>query len=978
MGRMTSGSERPALAVLGSLVALALGWGCHGAVAQQQAHDLCQEGLAAQASGEYSRAVELFEEALAVYREVAARADEARTLWHIGNNQSLLGNHGAAIAFYEHALSISWEIGDHGVEADSLVTLGNCYRYLWDYQEAIGYYEEALSIFREIEPPEERDGVAVCVLNLGGCYLSLGEPRAAIGFFEEGLDIARSMGLGALQALFFYLLEASYDMLGEYRRSIALHEEALESIKSGGAAMSPSMASLLVSLSLQHMYMGNYRKAVGFAEEVLRITQETGDLESEGEIQVLLGGLFYRIGDYPRMISHTQEALALFRVSGNPLAEAVCLSNLGAGFMALGELTSATAITQDALAMYRDQEDHLGEATCLVNLGELFLELGDYGSAASYAEQALTMFRAAGDLDGEVWSLWLLGAVCSSVGDHEAAVEAFEAGRSAGLALGDSRGNPSGDADMLWRLDHRLGIAYRVLGQADSGMELLAEAVETVETLRGRLGRPDWQASFMREKHALYEELVSLLADFDQLDNALFYVERAKARALVDMMDTVMMTHLDRIPSRLREAAEFSRDLAALEAARRDPPPGIQSTRAGLETAVETTWAQWDAVKDLIREEQPLLSTVMAVDPAMIREYLESVRRDLEAGAVVLEYFVTSSETLLWVVNASGIQQFHRIPVSRSELAVRVRSFRDALSAPPRPEEQMSRQHLELGHDLYELLVAPIAHHLAEASHLLIVPSGVLFYLPFSALYACPGCDAPRGGMYLVEAYSLSYAPSLASLYWPLQRRSSVIYSSVLSLGNPTLDLTEGEKEAVSVAGLFSRGDLLVRGAGTKDRTLELLSSTHYDVLHFSTHGFFDRSAALMSGMALADGEKLYAVELLEFSLGAQLAVLSACQTALPLAVDDAIVAGDELQGLSQALFLAGVPSAVLTLWDVHDLSTRVLMSGWGDAGGFYSFLMGGLSKSEALRQAQIALLKSDLFHHPYYWSPFVLYGNWQ
>ena len=79
-----------------------------------------------------------------------------------------------------------------------------------------------------------------------------------------------------------------------------------------------------------------------------------------------------------------------------------------------------------------------------------------------------------------------------------------------------------------------------------------------------------------------------------------------------------------------------------------------------------------------------------------------------------------------------------------------------------------------------------------------------------------------------------------------------------------------------------------------------------------------------------------------------------------------------ELQGLSQALFVAGAPSAVLTLWNVNDESTSQLMQ------MMYKRLIGGVSKGEALRQAQFFLLQDTTYRHPYYWAPFVLYGDWR
>ncbi|RLG19770.1 kinesin, partial [Candidatus Micrarchaeota archaeon] len=142
---------------------------------------------------------------------------------------------------------------------------------------------------------------------------------------------------------------------------------------------------------------------------------------------------------------------------------------------------------------------------------------------------------------------------------------------------------------------------------------------------------------------------------------------------------------------------------------------------------------------------------------------------------------------------------------------------------------------------------------------------------------------------------------------------------------------------------------------------------------HLATHGEFDRELPLASRVYFNQWEPLYAGEMLGLELqGCELVVLSACQTGLPPEIEEGLVVGDELQGLAQALFVAGTPSAVLTLWNVDDASTRQLME------AMYWELMSGVSKAEALRRAQLSLIHNIPYRHPYYWAPFVLYGVWR
>jgi CHAT domain-containing protein len=145
-----------------------------------------------------------------------------------------------------------------------------------------------------------------------------------------------------------------------------------------------------------------------------------------------------------------------------------------------------------------------------------------------------------------------------------------------------------------------------------------------------------------------------------------------------------------------------------------------------------------------------------------------------------------------------------------------------------------------------------------------------------------------------------------------------------------------------------------------------------YQVLHLATHGVLDDRNPMYSHLVLAqtgNDEKedglLEARELLEMDLHAELAVLSACETGR-----GKIGAGEGMIGLTWALFVAGVPTTVVSQWKVADKSTADLML------AFHRNWQGGkLSKAAALRQASLTLLKTPATNHPFYWAGFVLVG---
>lgn len=159
-----------------------------------------------------------------------------------------------------------------------------------------------------------------------------------------------------------------------------------------------------------------------------------------------------------------------------------------------------------------------------------------------------------------------------------------------------------------------------------------------------------------------------------------------------------------------------------------------------------------------------------------------------------------------------------------------------------------------------------------------------------------------------------------------------------------------------------------------------------YRYLHFATHGFFNDAAPLLSAIVLAQPEPgsgedgfLTAREIFDMDLHAEMAVLSACNTAR-----GEKRSGEGLIGLTWALFAAGVPTQIVSQWSVNDASTALLMK------RFYANLtQKRLQKGEALRQAALSLkaeggagargdAKAAKWSHPYYWAPFILMGDWR
>jgi CHAT domain-containing protein len=279
-----------------------------------------------------------------------------------------------------------------------------------------------------------------------------------------------------------------------------------------------------------------------------------------------------------------------------------------------------------------------------------------------------------------------------------------------------------------------------------------------------------------------------------------------------------------------------------------------------------------------------------------------------------------------------------------------VRQFRVAVQNPQSKDTAM------LAKQLHARLVAPLG--LPAQGKLLVVPHGVLHYLPFNALR-----DA-KGDM--IDRYSMRLLPSASVLTFLHQRKAGGKGLLVLGnpdLGNPQYDLPGAQKEAAEIARLRPDTTLLMRASATKAAVKA--EGGKYAYLHFASHGKFNPERPLQSGLYLAGREEegmLTVDELYSLNLNADLVTLSACETALG-SIDN----GDDVIGLTRGFFYAGASSIIASLWPVDDEATYQMMT------KFYSDLA-RTSKADALRIAQLAVKAK--YPHPFYWAAFQLTGN--
>jgi CHAT domain-containing protein len=481
----------------------------------------------------------------------------------------------------------------------------------------------------------------------------------------------------------------------------------------------------------------------------------------------------------------------------------------------------------------------------------------------------------------------------------------------------------------------------------------------------------------MENKFQVYEWMIRLLHRMKRDEEAFNYLERAKARTMLDMLgDKAFATRnaeVEELLARERSVREQIQDL--MKASGQFPQEESEDEEGSDEQSAESE-SKEASVLDLLQTEQkalldrierlnPDLGSLLRVNPLNGKE----VQTLLDKDTVVLAYYTGSEWTGVFVLTKDDILGLH-LDILRKQLAEKVKEFRKETEEGLTVKVLMSKEYEKPLADLYEILIKPVENELIGKKHLVVVPHGMLHYLPFQAL------RNPEG-KYLIESHTLSYLPSASVLKYAREKNRGN-HADLFAVANPVTDLSPlpaAELEAREVSALFEKKQVLVGPGATKIKFKS--DGVRYDLLLFSTHGEMIESDPLKSNLRFTpsqqDDGKLTVSEIFDMEVRANLVTLSACETGLARGTKGGFPQGDDLVGLSRAFIHAGAPSVVASLWKVSDESTVLMMR------SFYRNLQ-TMPKAEALQQAQLNLAKANAMtsSHPYFWAPFILVGDWR
>lgn len=822
-----------------------------------------------------------------------------------------------------------------------------------------------------------------------------GHHDLAVAGYEELLDQILVTEAQDLRPLLLNFLGWSHYHRGDYPAAQESLEAALAAARSLGYPVREAV--VLNNLGVLFEAWGRPWKALGVYDQALAIFTRLQALAEKANTLHNRGFLLNGLGRDKEALDQYREALTLWRKLGDDQRAALTLLEAGWTRMWLGDLVEAEKLMLEALSLYDQQESRQRRAACLDRLGTLYRKQGRVAEARDAHLEALAIFEQEKVAASVAHVRNNLGRVYREMGREDKALEAH----NRALAAFEKLEDPSG-------LAHALSDRARILqqrGDLRAALDDVQRVLRLLEKLREETRSPGFRSAYMATVHEHFELYIDVLMDLEEEEpdqgwaaQALQAAESSRARTLLELVAelgaSVQARAVD--PRDLAERGELSLEIRTLEAeeragvARRLPSAEIED----LHRKLRQLRLRWDRLEGREREARE----TELPSPRTLKE----IEKALDADTSLLVFALGHRRSFVWLLGPQGLIARELPP--EEEIEELVSPLIDSLGQPESLVFSLDSLLAGLDRAGAELL-GPVLTALTT-ERLAVVPDGVLNRLPFGALRL--------DGRYLIQDFQVARLPSASVLVTLRERRRerrsppgflALVADPVFQpddervtervtgptgssgtssrLGDPLglenlAPLPESGKEAQAIAELVpascrwtADGFAATRGAIVEEGRLG-----DFRILHLATHAVLDDAIPEHSGLVLSRVDEqgghrdgfVYAFEISELSLPADLVVLSACRTA-----DGQEIRGEGLVGLSQSFFEAGADRLVASLWDVDDRATRELMV------HFYEGLLRlRLPPSQALQRAQNLLLETKDWKAPYFWAPFTLVGDWK
>ncbi len=798
------------------------------------------------------------------------------------------------------------------------------------------------------------------------------------------LEAVTQTNLGSL-----YLNKARSDLALDYL------QQALNKFQDSGNHNTREAAQCLADLSLVYWSVGKLNQAEENGLIALQIRQslfgESSEAVAASDNDL---GLVYSSANVDKALAYYEKALSIYeKMHGKDHPKiAIASNNIGAMYRQLELYGDAVNNFETALTIWKKvyPNGHPNQASALVNLGRTYIKMGDRKAALGYFEKALEVYRKSyGTKHPDISSvLNLIGSLKAEDNQYDEALSSFQDAIISNSPSFDQKNiaqNPRANEFYNGKvLLYSLRLKAQALESRHYGKTLKLEDLKwalsclficdsLIDNIRHHSSDENDKIELGESANEVYEDGVRIAQAMSEMtlhnkyyrEVAFYFAEKSKSAVLQESIAEAEAKSFAGIPSELIEQEKNIKSTISFLVQKLSQKPAAEEEKYLRESLFTTNREYNDFIKKLEVDYPNYFNLKFNQSSPTIPD----LQKLLDQKTAILSYFIADKGKRIYqfiitkdhfrINNLTLPGQFNKYAkgLTNSLLFSDVKVYQESASA------------------LSDILIPSLP---SSITNLVIIPSGRLGTLPFEVLFYKKNKSADYQSMpFLVKRFSIGYAFSAGLL----AQRSKSSTSSSLSIflcapikfpDKDNLDELPGtETEVNTIANLFKDNTRSI--AKFSDANEDLIKSgalSKFSYLHFATHGIVNETSPELSRIFLQAGKQddgnLFAGEIYNLNLNAELAVLSACQTGL-----GKFSKGEGVIGLSRALVYAGARNIIVSFWSVADESTSLLMT------DFYKIMLQNKNSNfrETLQHAKLNMIKGGKYSAPYYWAPFILIG---
>ena len=881
------------------------------------------EGSLYYLSGKYDEAERLYEQAKKLAGKYFNKIELVKSLINLAIITDDTGNLKKARNLFYEALALAVKINSLELRALVHSELGVSYTFDNRLIDAEKHYNKSLELFSKLR---DKNRLAILYANLGNIYTNISNYKFALESFQKGLEFA-----------------------SENKRARILNLKGIADVYSN---------------------IANYSKALEYYRRAKDLADEIKEISMKAEIEESFGILELNLGLPKQALKYFARAENIARTLDNGFFIAGLYHKFGVAYSLLDSLSKAEQYFLSANKINKANGDIYNQLTVNLELAEIYLKQNKTGKASRLLKITGKKCREY-DLKNLLTKQYLLSAELYKIdGNYKKAEELLKTAEMLAKEIPDYTAQIAAN--------YELGKMFYNLGKLQTAEKYFLKATDILENVSKPLfEKKEIQISFYSNFNDVYNDLAKLYLQSKKDTSAFELIDFQRAHNTSQNLNNI------KILSRINDENKLKR-LYELD----------WMISSGVYSGLDSLKKEYARLKNKLIKENPGIEKYLGFKR---KRTLSEIQNNLDSTENFVSYFITDYFTQIFHVSKSGFHSI-RVDVSRDYIDKLIKGISPFYKTGKQKEEIFFNQDLfsfnaEAANKLYNILVKPVSEKLGKNTKIIFSLPPDMLKIPMEFLVTN---YKPQESPYnydklefLVNSYSISYAPSGNTLI-TLRERSSSLNKTNLLIGNSKI---ENKNFIYSI-----RGSLLENKETLRDINLESLefsgkeieeinsylgnteifmqdNATEYNfkkfassskIIHLSTHSFLYKNQPLIvfsKGGGKEDG-LLERGEILQLKLSADMVVLSSCKSGL-----GEIDKSEGVLGMQKSFIDAGAKSVVVSLWDVNDRYTAILMK------YFYKYLNEGFDKSVALKLAKNEFIKNDS-PNPYYWAAFVLTGN--